>query len=190
MIFKDIKTPKELMRFFEKNLRYGFVYRNKIFLENEPNFDDDFNKYYKVRLGRDFIKTGYGVCWDFCELERAFFEEKGIEHECYFLESFTNRAESGPTHTFAIFKQGVKWNWFEYSWFAERGIHTYSSKLEAIKDVFNKCVKVYGCNVEDARVYKTSKITTRLDAFEFVEHCIKGEKIDIKKLVESENRKV
>lgn len=28
-------------------------------------------------------------------------------------------------------------------------------------------------------MYKTSKITKRLDAFEFIEHCLKGQKVEI-----------
>ena len=29
------------------------------------------------------------------------------------------------------------------------------------------------------RVYKTDKVTKRLDTFEFVDHCLKGQKVEI-----------
>lgn len=68
-----IKTPKQLMEFLNKNLKYGFTYRNKIYTEDNPNFNDNMNKFYKVRLKKDFIKSGYGVCWDFCVWAWIFF---------------------------------------------------------------------------------------------------------------------
>lgn len=181
MIFKDrgINTPKDLMRFLEGNLQYGFTYKNKIFTEDNPNFDNEFNKHYKLRLGEDFIKSGYGVCWDFCEFERLFFIEQGIEHECYYLESFISREEGGPTHTFALFKQKDKWYWFEYSWYMFRGIHEYRSKEEALTDILDKYYHHNAGISNNIDVYKINQITKRLDAYEFVEYCEHQEKLEI-----------
>ncbi len=175
----DIKTPKELMQFLTNNYKYGFVYKNKIFTNTEPDFYKEFDKHYKIRLGEDFIKHKYGICWDFCELERLFFIKNNIEHECYFIESFINREEGGPTHSFALFKQKNKWFWFEYSWSINRGIWGYNSKEKAIQDILLKFEKYYNRKKENIRMYKTSKITKRLNSFEFVEHCLKGDKIKI-----------
>lgn len=173
-----IKTPKDLMTFFEKNMKYGFTYRGKVFLEN-ADFCENMNKYYKIRLGEDFIKSGYGVCWDFCELEREFFLSQHINHECYFIEGFLNRAEGGPTHTFALFEEKGKWFWFEYSWFAQRGIWEYATKQQALKDVFHKYAQGNRIKPEDLRLYKIDKIKTRLNAEECVDHYLNGEEIDI-----------
>ena len=68
-----IETSKDLMNYFDKNMHYGFVYKKKVFTDNEPDFQKNMDKFYKLRVGEDFIKSGYGVCWDFCELEREFF---------------------------------------------------------------------------------------------------------------------
>lgn len=176
-----INNPESLMNFFQENLKYGFVYRKKVFTDLEPDFNENFDKFYKLRLGEDFIKNGYGVCWDFCEFERLFFQSLNIPHECYFIESFLNREEGGPTHTFALFKQNVKWCWFEYAWAFYCGIREYETKEEALKDVLCKFNNFFDRRFVDVRLYKTAKVTKRLDAFEFVEHCLNCEKVIIEK---------
>ncbi len=175
----SIKTPQDLMQYFKDNLNYGFVYRNKIFTDMEPDFQKNMDKLYKIRLGEDFIKHKYGVCWDFCELERLFFSQNNIEHECYFIESYINSAESGPTHTFALYHRNDKWYWFEYSWFYHRGIWEYNSKEDALKDILMKFENFFDRKLINIRVYKTDKVTKRLDTFEFVDHCLKGQKVEI-----------
>ena len=173
----NVKTPQELMKFFEDNMQYGFTYRNKVYTDLEPDFQENMDKFYKIRLGEDFIKSGYGVCWDFCELERKFFTENNIEHKCYFIESYINRKEGGPTHTFAIYKQNNKWYWFEYSWFYHRGIWEYSSIDEALQGILNKFDEFYNKKLINIGLYETEKVSKRLNVFEFVEHCLNGKKI-------------
>ena len=173
-----VNSPRSLLDYFEKYMQYGFTFRNKKFTDLQPNFQENMNKLYKIRLGKDFIKSGYGVCWDFCELERDFFEIYNIEHVCYFIESYINRAEGGPTHTFAIFKQNDKWCWFEYSWLYYRGIWEYNSKEEALNDILKKFEKFYDRKLINIRIYKTQKVTKRLNAYEFVEHCVNGEQVE------------
>ena len=177
-----IETSKDLMNYFDKNMHYGFVYKKKVFTDNEPDFQKNMDKFYKLRVGEDFIKSGYGVCWDFCELEREFFLSKKIEHECYFIESFVNRQEGGPTHTFALFKENRKWFWFEYAWQFNRGIWQYASKEEALADVLKKFEVFYDRRLYDIKLYKTKRLRKILDTFQYVERCINGEKIDLKNL--------
>lgn len=175
-----ITTPQELMKFFEDNMQYGFTYRNKVYTDFEHDFQENMDKFYKIRLGKDFIKSGYGVCWDFCELERKFFTENNIEHKCYFIESYLNRKEGGPTHTFAIYKQNEKWYWFEYSWVYHRGIWEYNSIDETLKDILNKFEKFFDKKLINIGLYETEKVGKRLNAFEFVEHCLNGKKVNLK----------
>ncbi len=33
-----IKTPEDLLKYFKDNMKYGFVYRNKVFSDLESNF--------------------------------------------------------------------------------------------------------------------------------------------------------
>lgn len=175
----NVNTPEELMEFFKKNLEYGFTCDGVVYLENRPDFGEKFNELYKIRLGEDFIKEGYGVCWDFCELEREFFKAKNIEHECFFMISSNNRAEGGPTHTFALYQQNGKWYWFEYSWFNHRGIWEFDTKEKALNTVIEtfreECTMKEYKNVD---TFKIDAIKERLNAFDFVEFCLNGEPVE------------
>lgn len=169
-----IETPQDLMIFFKNNMKYGFVYRNKVYTDLEPDFQKNMDKFYKLRLGDDFIKNKYGVCWDFSELEREFLASANIEHKCYFIESFVNREEGGPTHTFALYKNKDKWFWFEYAWQYYRGIHEYNSLNEALKDIVEKFELFYDRKVFNVRVYEIGKFKKRVNTYEFVEQCIQS----------------
>ena len=174
---KGITTPQQLMKFLEKNMKYGFTYRGKVFTDDNADFQENMNKFYKIRLGEDFVKSGYGVCWDFCEFERDFFEEFKISHECYFIYSFINKNEGGPTHTFALYNQNNKWFWFEYSWQNSRGIWEYNSKEEAILDIKKKFFENFYGEIEKVEFYKFEKVNKRLNVFEFVDFCMNGKKL-------------
>ncbi len=176
----DIANMQQLMNFFQNNMKYGFTHKNRIYLEEGADFSSQMDKYYKLRIGEDFIKSGYGVCWDFCEFERSFCEQMNITHECYFFLSFLKGSECGPTHTFLIFEQNNKWYWFEYAWKQYRGIWEYPNKLETLNDILNKFCKYNDISYEKVEVYKTKKVKDRLNASEFIEHCLSGKKIDLK----------
>ena len=138
MILNNIKTPNQLMEYMQNNLQYGFVAKNKIYLDNNPNFQKDMDKYYKLSSPARLIKSGYGVCWDFCELQRAFFKANNIPYECYFIHSFKNRVEGGPTHSFTLFYANEKCYWFEFSWQSNRGIWQFENKQQALKKIIGK----------------------------------------------------
>ncbi len=177
MEFNDIKTPKQLMKYLSANFKYGFTHKNKIFTEDTPDFQDKMDQLYKLRTGKNFIKSGYGVCWDFCEFERDFFKQNNIYHECYFIFSFKNRKDGGPTHSFTIYNKNNKWFWFEYSWFTFRGIWEYNTKEEALNDIKTKFLQ--NNNVKSLEMYKINKAKAGLNTFTYIEHCLNGEKIEI-----------
>lgn len=177
----NITTPKKLLEFCRNKLNYGFTYRGKIYTDNKPDFNDNMNKFYKLRKGENFIKSGYGVCWDFCEFERDFFVNTGIKHECYFIVNFLIRVQGGPTHTFLIYEQNGKWFWFEYAWFNYRGIWQYNSREDALCDIVNKFINLNAQQYNHTELYKTKSAKAGLNTFTFCEHCFNGEKIDIRK---------
>lgn len=172
-----IETPEDLMNYFQDNMKYGFIYRGKVFTDREPDFQKNMDRFYKLRRKEDFIKNKYGVCWDFCECEREFFEFSNIEHRCFFIESFISRKEGGPTHTLALYNKGNKWYWFEYAWQVYRGIHEYESVEQALKDVLGKFTAFYGRQLNQVRVYEFPKLSRRVNTFEFVEHCIRSKRV-------------
>ncbi len=175
-MFKElgIKTPYSLLNYLKKYFNYGFVYRNKVFTETEKDFHKKMDIFYKIRLGNDFLKNKYGVCWDFCEFERLFFLEYNIEHNCYFINSKYGE-NNGPTHTFIIYKYESKWYWFEYSWFECLGIWEFDTKENALKTVLKKYKD--SMKVTNIELYKIKQIKKRLNTFEYINYCLKSEKV-------------
>lgn len=143
-------------------------------------------QHYQLKTGEDLVKSGYGVCWDFCELEREFCEQKQIPHESYFFLPFLEQNKGGATHTFLLFEQNKKWYWFEYAWQAYRGIWEYSTKEEAFNDIMSKLCQNNA--YEKIDVYKTTKAKAGMNALEFVEYCLRGEKVDTELLANNHCR--
>lgn len=176
MKFKDLhaSTPNQLMKFLENSLQYGFTFRKKVYCETEE-INQSFDKFYRLKVGEDLLKSGYGVCWDFCEFERRFFEEMKIPHKCFFLDGFVSRDKGGPTHTFLLFEKRGKVYWFEYSWAKYKGIWEYKDFKQALVDIKNKFCKFNG--LVSVKVYETKKTKSGLNSLEFVEHCLAGKEI-------------
>lgn len=168
------------MKFMEENLKYGFTYRNKVYTDSDQNFGESMDKFYKLRTGEDLVKSGFGVCRDFCEFERLFFEEMKIPHECYFFISFYKGDVPGRTHTFALFEQKGKCYWFEYAWNYFKGIWEYNSKEEALKDVLDKFNKYTDRPYEWVEIYRFPKAKAGLNSYTFVGFCMEGEEVKIK----------
>ncbi len=177
MIFNNITTPSKFLNYLTTNFNYGFTHKGKIYSPSTPNFQREMDNKYKLRIGKNFIKSGWGVCWDFCELERIFFTEKNIKHNCYFIASFVNRAEGGPTHSFLLYTKANKCFWFEFSWEQYRGIWQYNSEEEALKDIITKHKQC--CNTSVCELYIITKPKQGLNTFEYVEHCINCPNITI-----------
>ena len=174
-----IKTCDDLLSYLSKNLNYGFVANKIIHKDTDNDFSQKMNKLYQIRLGEDLIKTGYGVCWDFCELERLFFEEKNIPHRCFFIKS-NLKNNLGPTHSFLIYKEKKNYYWFEFSWQKYKGIHQYLSIKEAINDILKKFIQYYNnLEIQNIDIYLIPKITKRLHSSEYIKLCLSSKKINL-----------
>lgn len=183
----NITNVGQLMNFMQDKMKYGFTDGDKVYTEG-PEFGQQMAQHYQLKTGEDLVKSGYGVCWDFCELEREFCEQKQIPHECYFFLPFLNHNEGGATHTFLLFEQNEKWHWFESAWQAYRGIWEYATKEEALNDIMNKLCQNNERPYEKIDLYKTAKAKAGSNFFEYIEHCLRGEKVDTKLLTNNQCR--
>ena len=165
MKLEDIKTPEELIGFRAKTVKYGFVSEDGKIYEPSPTFGSDMDKHYKIRLGEDLIRAGYGVCWDFTEFERLFFENRGIEHECYYIKRYLANGGTS-THAFLIYKDGDKWRWLED---LSKAYDTSTQALEGIMPVLLN--KHEGTIQNKFDLHKYPKVEENLTSAEFMEHC-------------------
>lgn len=138
--FENIKTPDGLLSFMENNIHYGFVGKNnkKIYAYDDERVDADFLKEYYLQSPKELLDSGYGVCWDSAEFERQWFSEHGYNNKVFFMMFAKEEGTDLPTHTFLVFNQDDKWQWFEHSFGDYRGIHEYDNLEDLIEDVKRK----------------------------------------------------
>ena len=173
MKFDELKTPEQLMTFLEENLQYGFVHDGKVCPMEEMD------RLYKLCINEELVDAGHGVCWDFVELQRAFFLKHGIRHESFWVDSL---AQGGNTHTFSLFNEDGKCKWFEYAWDGQRGIHEYPTIQEAIEDICKRykedAQKRFNTQIDSVELFRYPKATSNFTAQQFIEHCRSGEKLN------------
>lgn len=77
---------------------------------------------YIVKLPKDVLKSGKGICYDIVELERKLFNYINYKFKTFF--AYENLPITNSlTHTFLVFKENNKYFWFELSWESYKGIH-------------------------------------------------------------------
>ncbi len=176
-----INSVPDLLAFMQKNLRYGFTDHGQVYQEG-PEFGPQMDQFYKLKTGEDLINSGYGVCWDFCELAREFCEQNNIPHHCYFMLSWLNQQQGGPTHTFLTFEENDKCYWLEYAWQAHRGLWEYPDQATALHDILRKFNATSQQPYARVDLYQTENAPARLNFREFIDHCVQGERIDVQVL--------
>ena len=168
--------PQEIMNQMN-NIKYGWKdkYENIHF-----NVDETFSNDYVLETPNEVLNNNVGVCWDQVELERNFFEKTNIKFKTFFIVHYDNN--NCPTHTFLIYKDDNLYYWFEHSWKRFRGIHSYKTEEEALKDIKSKFIK-YELNGNYSQnnlcIYKYEKPKYGINCLQFYEHCEHGENIII-----------
>ena len=140
MKYKDIKTPKDLLKFMEENITDGFVDKsgNKYTDLFSKEWQDNWYSNCVVQTGKNILKTKIGTCWDQVELERLWFKGNNYQFKTIFMIFELNKINNLPTHTCLIYKELDKYYWFEHSFYNNRGIHEFNSYNEAINYIKNK----------------------------------------------------
>jgi len=141
-IFKQLKTPQELLDFMDANINYGFVGKSgKIYLYQNDDWQKNWESECIVQSGNGLLETNCGTCWDQVELERKWFQEHNYQFETIFSWFEIIKPNNYPTHTFLVFKDSDKWYWFEHSFGKHKGIHEFGFLDELICDVKDKQLK-------------------------------------------------
>ncbi len=154
-------------------IKYGFLYKEEIINETNPNYSKLFSDKYILSMPEETLTNKAGVCWDQVELERYYLEKSNIQSKSYFIVSY--ETENLPTHTFLITNNNNKYYWLENSWNKYKGVHEYDNIDSLFADVKDKFVKsINSNNKELIFVYEYDKPTTKLNCNEFYNHCESG----------------
>lgn len=133
MKYEDVKTPTQLLKYMDENIKYGFVDDDG--QEHTPsnnNFQEECKKKWRLSSPERLIKVKYGHCWDQVELEREWFEDNGYIVHTFYIWFELPYNNSYSTHTYLIFEMDGKYHYFEHSDFSNKGIHTFLTLKDAI----------------------------------------------------------
>lgn len=136
--FNEAAQPDSLMleiRAFNDTLNnYDYGYYN---LKTHQKVTGADMSAYRTISPAEYAKYQLGVCWDFVEYEKYWFDRyfSNVHTQLYYLEA---NDKSNSTHTFLTFQYNGKWYWFESSWYRYRGIHEYTSESSMVSDVIEK----------------------------------------------------
>lgn len=158
-------------------IQYGY---KDIYPDNDEDWDNSFQNYYRLQSPSELLETKFGVCWDQVELERYYFKQNNINCMSYFIVEYDGK--ECPTHTFMVVNDQNKYFWFEHSWEPYRGIHEYNNLnllLLDVKGKFNKMLEKRNISTEEVIIYEYSEPTSGLNPLEFFNHCEQGKKIKI-----------
>ena len=165
----NINTPTELFQFMKSNFKFGYVSNGKVFIDD--NFDE-MEKNYKLSLPSQLLKNKRGVCWDFVEFERAFFEENDYKFKTYAIVG-----DNGPLHTFLVYKSKNDFYYFEYAWEYNSGIYKYKNLNELLKGVFNKMKEfrqLKNSSFNNPRIIEYKKISSNLSFNDYKKTMLNG----------------
>lgn len=139
----------------------------------------DFLNDYRMQYPDEVKRHKNGVCWDLCEVEREYFEKRGIPFMTVF--AVNKYMKKKPNHTFTIFKKNGKIYWFEASWELMKGVREYDTLEDLFEDFrnnFKDFVKGRPYVTGDIKFYRYKKPRGKIGCRGFYFHCMNlGKKI-------------
>ena len=127
MKYNDIKTPEQLLKYMDENIKYGFVDDNeKIYGPwNNQEFQQGCQTNWRLSSPERLIKVRYGHCFDQVELERDWFNNHNYNFKTFYIMFELPFNNSYSMHTYLVFEKDGKYYYFEHSDFKNRGMHIY-----------------------------------------------------------------
>lgn len=189
-LYKNIKTPEELLEFMSNNITYGIYGNdNKIYdlgtKEKEDLFEYACKNHYGLSSPKKLLEHGYGHCWDQVELERDWFKKHGYEFKTFYIMFLLDYDNSYATHTYLVYKKDNKYYYFENSDFNNRGIHEFNSYEEAVKYQREKHIeynKSIGNKIDEEilkslKIYEYENPKYGLNMKEFIDYVLSSKEV-------------
>ena len=84
------------------------------------------------------LKTGSGSCHDQVMYEYDELKKAGIDPNIIFFIEADKNGQGGETHSLVSFELNGKVFWLENAWEDNKGLHSYKTEKELVKDVVRK----------------------------------------------------
>ncbi len=178
MKYKDVKTPEQLLKYMDENIKYGFVDDNvKVYgTWDIQEFQEGCHTKWRLSSPERLIKVGYGHCYDQVELQRDWFKKHNYKFKTFYIMFVLPYDNTYSTHTYLVFENEGKYYYFEHSDSNNKGIH----EFESYEDAINYQMKKYIENNKQRNIVDEEKLKC-LHVYEYdnpVYGCTMNEFID------------
>lgn len=146
MDINKIKTPEDILQYFEEHIEYGWLdYK----MEKHLMTLKDFRKLYRTVSIEDTINYGLGTCVEQVHLMHYLFDKINIPNKMfccriYEPDEYNNLEEEEHMHCFLLYYFKGKVYHLEHPNFTRTGIYEYNSEDEAISAIVNYYIELRG----------------------------------------------
>lgn len=146
MEINQIKTPEDILQYFNDHIEYGWLDLNG---EKHLMTMKEFRKLYRTVSVEETIKQGLGICIEQVYLMHYLFDKINIPNKMfccriYEPDEYNNLEEEEHMHCFLLYYLDGKVYHMEHPNFNRIGIYEYNSEDEAISAIIKYYIELRG----------------------------------------------
>lgn len=146
MELEEIKCSRDVYKFMEENISYGWMDING---NKHQNTMKEFRKMYRTMSIDETLKFRIGTCIEQVNLMNYLLNKINVKNKMYCCrifepDDYVNLEEEEHMHCFILFFENGKVYHIEHPNFEKKGIYEYNSEDEAIKSIVDYYIKLRG----------------------------------------------
>ncbi len=146
MKLEEIKAAKDVYKYIDENIEYGWLDNNG---NKHLNTMKEFRKIYRTMSIEEIIENKTGTCIEQVNLMHYLLNKINIKNKMYCCRIFEpddygNLEEEEHMHCFVLYFENGKVYHMEHPNFERKGIYEYNSEEEAIKTIVDYYIKLRG----------------------------------------------
>ncbi len=144
MKIDEIKTPEDILKFMNENIKYGWLDINN---QEHINTMKEFRKIYRTSSIEETLKHGLGTCIEQVYLMKLLLDKINITNKMFCTrvyegKDFNNFEAEEHMHCFILYYIGDKVYQIEHPNFEKIGIYEYETEEEALNTINDYYVKM------------------------------------------------
>ena len=146
MKLNEIKTSKDVYRFIDDNITYGWIDINN---QQHLNTMKEFRRIYRTMSIEEILKYKLGTCIEQVNLMHYLLNKINVKNKMYCCRIFEpddygNLEEEEHMHCFILYYENGKVYHLEHPNLDRKGIYEYNSESEAIKEIVDYYIELRG----------------------------------------------
>lgn len=137
MTIDSIKTPEDILKFMNENIKYGWIDING---EEHIGNMKNFRKLYRTSTLKEVLEHGLGCCIEQVKLMSELLDKINIPNKMFCTriyegKDFNKMDEEEHMHCFVLYYLNDKVYQIEHPNFERIGIYEFNSESEALKEI-------------------------------------------------------